>query len=147
MIEHDVWVGQNVRMARGIKIGTGAVIAAGAIATEDVPPYAVVGGTPARVIKYRFPEELRAVLLASAWWRCSPALLKVAPFRDVERLVGFLQEHPLEPWVFAKSVTAAEMVANVYLQRLPLATLRQRKSLLFCEQKRSAYFCFGTRKW
>ena len=53
-IGNDVWIGQQVTLARGIKLGDGCVIAAGAVVTKDVPPYAVVGGVPARIIKWRF---------------------------------------------------------------------------------------------
>lgn len=65
---HDVWVGENVSLALGIKIGTGAVIAAGSIVTRDVPPYAIVGGVPAAVRKYRFDENVIRALLELAWW-------------------------------------------------------------------------------
>jgi carbonic anhydrase/acetyltransferase-like protein (isoleucine patch superfamily) len=52
----------------GLTIGDGAVVATGAVVTKDVPPYAIVGGTPAKVIKYRFSEEQRAALLEIKWW-------------------------------------------------------------------------------
>lgn len=68
VIEHDVWIGQDVLLQRGVKIGTGAVIAAGAVVTKDVPPYAIVGGVPAKVLRYRFGEETINRLLASGWW-------------------------------------------------------------------------------
>lgn len=69
-IGHDVWIGNNVIIPapRPITIGTGAVIAAGAVVTHDVPPYAVVGGSPARVLKLRFPEEVCADLMYSRWF-------------------------------------------------------------------------------
>lgn len=57
IIKNDVWIGYNAIIKRGITIGNGAVIAAGAIVTKDVPPYAVVAGCPAKVIKYRTSEE------------------------------------------------------------------------------------------
>ena len=68
-IGHDVWIGEDVILAQGITIGTGAVIATGSIVTKDVPPYAVVGGVPARIIKMRFPDSLVERLLVSEWWK------------------------------------------------------------------------------
>lgn len=59
IIEEGVWVGCNVTILKGVKIGKGSVIAAGAVVTNDVPPYSIVGGVPARIIKYRFsPEDI-----------------------------------------------------------------------------------------
>ena len=52
----------------GVTIGDGAVIAGQSVVTKDVPPYAVVGGNPARILKYRFPEEIRNELMAVKWW-------------------------------------------------------------------------------
>jgi acetyltransferase-like isoleucine patch superfamily enzyme len=65
IVGDDVWVGANAVICSGVKIGQGAVIAAGAVVTRDVEPYAVVGGNPADVIKYRFGEEYRKKLLAT----------------------------------------------------------------------------------
>jgi acetyltransferase-like isoleucine patch superfamily enzyme len=68
LIGHDVWIGARAIIMGGVEIGTGAIIGAGAIVTRDVPPYAVVGGSPARVIRYRLPPEVAARALASRWW-------------------------------------------------------------------------------
>lgn len=58
-IDDDVWIGYNVTILSGVHIGQGAIIAAGAVVSTDVPPYAIVGGVPAKVIKYRFDERIR----------------------------------------------------------------------------------------
>lgn len=71
-IGHDVWIGSNVTMSMGIEVGSGAVLASGSIVTKDVPPYAIVGGNPARVIKYRFDESTISELLDSQWWNYDP---------------------------------------------------------------------------
>lgn len=68
IIGNDVWIGLNCIIMRGVKIGDGAVIAAGSVVTKDVPPYAIVGGTPAKIIKYRFNKAEIKLLLKQKWW-------------------------------------------------------------------------------
>lgn len=59
-IEDDVWIGTNTTLLKGVTVGRGSVVAAGALVTKDVPPYAIVGGVPAKVLKYRFtPEQIQ----------------------------------------------------------------------------------------
>jgi acetyltransferase-like isoleucine patch superfamily enzyme len=91
VIGHDVWIGRDAMIMDGLTIGTGAIIGARALVTKDVPPYAIVGGSPARIIRYRFAPELIEKLLASQWWTLSPEALKQLPFDDPER---FVQEVP-----------------------------------------------------
>ena len=67
-IGNDVWIGSDVRIMDGIEIGDGAVIASGAIVTNNVSPYAIVGGVPAKLIRMRFTEEIVAALLKLRWW-------------------------------------------------------------------------------
>ncbi len=68
VIGNDVWIGYNATIMAGVTIGDGAIIATNATVVKDVPPYAVVGGNPARVIRYRFSEEVINELLELRWW-------------------------------------------------------------------------------
>lgn len=76
VIGHDVWIGQNCVVMDGVSIGTGAIVGAGAVVTKDVSDYAIVGGVPARLIKFRFDEKVRTLLLESQWWDWSDEQLK-----------------------------------------------------------------------
>ena len=67
-IGNDVWIGANTIILPGVKISDGAVIGAGAVVTKDVPPYAIMGGVPAKVIRYRFPPEMIDAFLKIKWW-------------------------------------------------------------------------------
>ncbi len=71
-IGHDVWIGAHATILAGVTIGTGAVIGTRALVTSDVPPYAVVGGVPAKVLRYRHPPTIVEALLQSAWWLLEP---------------------------------------------------------------------------
>ncbi len=68
VIGNDVWIGANAILISGVNIGDGAIVAAGAVVTHDVPAYAVVGGVPARIIKYRFSQEIISKLEKIEWW-------------------------------------------------------------------------------
>lgn len=76
VIGNDVWIGMHAFICFGCTVGDGAVVLAGAIVTHDVPPYAIVGGVPARVLKYRFDEETREFLLRTKWWNMPVEWLK-----------------------------------------------------------------------
>lgn len=67
-IGNDVWVGANVIILDGINVGDGAIVGAGSVVTKDVPPYAIVGGVPAKIIKYRFSDNEINDLIALRWW-------------------------------------------------------------------------------
>ena len=68
VIGSDVWICIGALIVSGVTVGDGAIVAGGAVVTKDVPPYAIVGGSPARVISYRHTEEQRAALLEIKWW-------------------------------------------------------------------------------
>lgn len=75
-IGNDVWIGRDSKIMDGVTIGDGAVVATGSIVTKDVPPYTIVGGVPAKVIKYRFPEEVIEKLMKLKWWDFSDEKIK-----------------------------------------------------------------------
>lgn len=92
VIENDVWIGTGAKIMRGVKINNGAVIAAGSIVTKDVPPYAIVGGVPAKVIKYRFNEDIIGKLLALKWWEYEADSLLGVQFNDIDKAIEQVQK-------------------------------------------------------
>lgn len=76
IIGNDVWIGMNVTIMGGINVGDGSIIGSHALVTKDVPPYAIVGGVPAKIIKYRFPPEIIEKMIRSEWWNLSDQELK-----------------------------------------------------------------------
>ena len=77
IIENDVWIGSDCFIKPGITISNGAVVASGSVVTKNVPPYAIVGGVPAKVIRYRHSPELINLLISSQWWDWPVDKLKV----------------------------------------------------------------------
>lgn len=76
IVDDDVWIGQNAIILSGVHIGQGSVIAAGAVVTKDVPPYAIVGGVPAKIIKYRFSPDVIDVLLTIDYSKLTSILIQ-----------------------------------------------------------------------
>lgn len=68
IIENDVWIGSNAIIMQGIRVGNGSVVAAGAVVTKDVPPYTIVGGVPAKIIRKRLTDETIQKLQKAEWW-------------------------------------------------------------------------------
>ena len=98
IIGNDVWIGTKVLIKGGVKIGDGAIIAMGSIVTKDVPPYSIVGGVPAKVLKYRFTEEQIEKLKTIKWWDKPETWLKdnVDCFSNIDAfLERFQQEESL----------------------------------------------------
>ena len=84
IIDNDVWIGYEAVIMAGVHIGDGAVIAARAVVTKDVPPYTIVGGTPARKIRMRFEEETIAKLQQIQWWNW--------PVEKIRRSLPYIME-------------------------------------------------------
>ena len=89
IIGHDIWIGHKAIVMPGVKIGNGAVVAAGAVVTRDVPPYAIVAGVPAKPIRTRFPEAVWHRLEAIGWWDWDHATIKARldDFYDIRRFI------------------------------------------------------------
>lgn len=93
-IGHDTWIGHGAQVKPDVSVGNGAVIASGAIVTKDVPPYAIVAGVPARVIRFRQPPEVAERLERLAWWDWDHATLRerLDDFRSLSA-VAFLERY------------------------------------------------------
>lgn len=90
-IGNDVWIGGNVMIARGVTIGDGSIIGAGTLVVKDVPPYAIVGGVPAKIIKYRFPKEIIDRLGKIQWWKYGPDIMKGCDITLVEKTISEME--------------------------------------------------------
>jgi acetyltransferase-like isoleucine patch superfamily enzyme len=101
IVGSDVWTAFGSLILSGVTIGDGAIVAAGAVVTKDVPPYALVGGNPAKVIRYRFDEAQREALLQIRWWdwpeeRVREAVPLLAG-ADIDALIAFARDEPGAP--------------------------------------------------
>lgn len=95
LVDDDVWIGQRAMILSGVHIGQGAVIAAGAVVTKDVPPYAVVGGVPAKIIKYRFSECTRRALEKVDFGAIDEAFVR----QNIKALYASLKEGATLDWL------------------------------------------------
>ena len=86
-VGHDVWIGSGVSINRGIKIGDGAVVAANSVVTKDVAPYSIVGGNPAKHIKFRFEQEICEGLQRIRWWEFELSDLHELPLSDPYKFI------------------------------------------------------------
>jgi acetyltransferase-like isoleucine patch superfamily enzyme len=88
-IGNDVWIGANVTIVNGAKIGDGAIIAAGAVVTKDVPPYTIVGGVPSKVIGSRFDEKSAQYLEIIQWWGWNVDTIRerACDFTDIKKFI------------------------------------------------------------
>jgi acetyltransferase-like isoleucine patch superfamily enzyme len=91
-VGNDVWTGHHVNVMGGVRVGDGAIIAAGSVVTKDVPPYAVVAGVPAVVKRLRFPDATIERLMRVKWWELDLSDLSGLPFRDIDRCLDLIEE-------------------------------------------------------
>lgn len=94
IIGNDVWIGVNAIVLRGVVIGDGAVIGAGSVVTKDVPPYAIVGGNPAKILKYRLTENQIEKILSIKWWDWEDKKIKenIKYFYDTDLFISEFYE-------------------------------------------------------
>jgi len=94
----DVWIGTGAVILSGVTIGSGAVVGAGAVVARDVPPYAIVAGNPARVVRFRFAADVIARLLKIQWWNWPEERIEAAvPYLcspDIEAFLKFAEAQP-----------------------------------------------------
>ncbi|WNY88749.1 CatB-related O-acetyltransferase [Leclercia adecarboxylata] len=91
-IGNDVWIGQGVFIKSGVNIGDGAVIAAHSVVVNDIPPYAIAAGVPAKVKKYRFSNEIINRLLEIKWWNYNILSINDIDFSDIEKTLLIIEE-------------------------------------------------------
>lgn len=90
-IGHDVWIGAQSVVRAGVNIGTGAVVAANSVVVKDVPPYAIVAGSPSKIIRFRFDDDLIAELLETEWWERDFEFIRTLPFQDIRACIELLR--------------------------------------------------------
>lgn len=90
-IGNDVWIGDGVFIKNGIRVGDGAIIGARSVVTKDVPPYAIVAGVPAKILRYRFDEHTRKELLQLKWWDLKDEIIRQIPYDNINDTLSFLR--------------------------------------------------------
>lgn len=114
VLGNDVWIGDGAVVVPGVTVGTGAVIGANSVVTRDIPPYAIVGGIPARVIRHRHPPQVVEALLATNWWELPLAQLQCMSTNNVFEFIAECAgvpcplEEPFKTYVVGKTKAERE---------------------------------------
>ena len=90
-IGNDVWIGHGAYIRAGVTISDGAIIAGNSVVTKDVPAYAVVGGNPAKILKFRIPLRLIGAMLELEWWNYSPSQINGVLVSDIEKSIDMIK--------------------------------------------------------
>lgn len=102
IVEDEAWIGSNAIVMSGVRIGKGAIVAAGAIVTKDIPPYAIVGGNPAKIIRYKFSEDIVEELMSLKlidvpvdWFKSNISLMytKIESVDDIRKIKRLIEEY------------------------------------------------------
>lgn len=101
-IGHDCWIGRDAVIMEGVHVGHGAVVAARAVVTRDVPEYAVVAGVPAKIVKYRFSQNLIDKIIASQWWNYPAEEIQKLNLDQVEQCLEALTKIGVKHKVYKK---------------------------------------------
>lgn len=92
IIENDVWIGDGAVILKGVRIGTGSVIGANSVVTKDVPPYSIVGGVPAKLLRMRYEQEISTPLLDTEWWEIRKETLENFPLLNIYQFIESIKE-------------------------------------------------------
>jgi acetyltransferase-like isoleucine patch superfamily enzyme len=87
----DSWIGNNAVVLSGVSVGTGSVVGAASVVTKDVPPYGIVVGNPAKLIRFRFDTRTIARLLATQWWLLPFEFISTLPFDDIKKCLELIE--------------------------------------------------------
>ncbi|MBX7546379.1 CatB-related O-acetyltransferase [Helicobacter turcicus] len=140
IIENDVWIADNAMIKPGVKLHTGCVIGANSLVTKDVPPYAIVGGVSAKILKYRFDKNTIKRLLALQWWKYNAYEFKKIPWgleinAYLDKLEEQIQNHQIKPFkpqklYFEELLEMAKTYKSITIPNQPLGASSRLKSHL-----------------